>query len=263
MEDQPRVLFERLFGDGGTAAERRAEVESRRSILDSLIQEAAGLRKALGPGDQTKLSEYLESVRDIERRIQQAESAGQRELLDVPERPTGIPATFQEYSQLMFDLQVLAYQADLTRVSTMILAREGSSRAYAEIGVAEQGHNASHHRGDPVMMEKRTKILTYHSTLLSHFLEKLKATPDGDGSLLDHAIIVYGGGIGDGDLHYHTNLPLILAGKGSGQLLSGRHLQYPVEKETPMTNLLLTLMDKMGVPTPDKIGDSTEHLAGI
>ena len=259
MEDHPRVVFERLFGDSETPAQRRADMRVKGSILDSLADEAASLTRVLGPSDQTKMKEYLEAVRDLEQRIQQTETYGERELT-VSARPIDIPASLTDYSALMFDLVALAYQADLTRVFTMMMSRETSGRTYSEIGVPEGGHAASHHRRAPEVMAKRVKILAYHAELLTSFLEKMRATPDGDGSLLDHSITLWGGGLGDGDLHDHTNLPLLLAGKGAGTLKGGRHVAYPPADEIPMANLLLTLMDKMDVPTPERIGDSTGHL---
>jgi hypothetical protein len=257
MEPHPRVVFERLFGEGGTSAQRVAQMRRTGSLLDSVMEEAAGLQKRLGAGDRSKLGEYLQSVREIEQRIQGAEARGASSDLALMERPTDIPDDFDAHARLMFDLQVLAYQADVTRVFSMLMAREGSPRTYPQIGVPEQHHPVSHHRNDPALIAKKQKIDTYHIHLLGYFLEKLQATPDGDGSLLDHSMILYGGGMGDGNLHDHTNLPTLVAGKLGGRLATGRHLAYPMN--TPMSNLFLTILDKLDVPI-DKIGDSTGRL---
>jgi hypothetical protein len=255
-ESHPRVVFERLFGDGGTPAQRVSRARSNGSILDSVIDEIGDLNKTLGPGDHTKLSEYLDSVREIERRIQNIEARGLQSV-DLPDRPTDIPPTFAEHTKLMFDLQLLGFRADVTRVFTMIMARELSSRTYPEIGVPEQHHPVSHHRNDPELIAKKAKIDAYHVQLLAYFLEKLKATSDGDSSLLDQSLILYGGGMGDGNLHRHFDLPCLLAGKLGGQFQTGRHLVYP--ENTPMANLLLTILARVGVRM-EKIGDSTSPL---
>ena len=257
MEPHPRVVFERLFGEGGTSAQRVAQLRKTGSVLDSVIQEVAGLQRRLGASDRSKLGEYLTSVREIEKRIQSAEAKGAASDLALPNRPTDIPDEFEEHAKLMFDLQVLAYQADVTRVFSMLMAREGSPRTYPQIGVPEQHHPVSHHRDDPMLIAKKQKIDTYHVQLLGYFLEKLRSTPDGDGSLLDHVMILYGGGMGDGNLHEHTNLPTLVAGRLGGQLRTGQHLAYAAD--TPMANLFLTVLDKVGVPV-DKIGDSSGRL---
>ena len=256
MEPHPRIVFERLFGDGGNAADRRAQIHQTGSILDSVAEEALSLERTLGASDRNKLSEYLDAVRDLEQRIQRSESRGDDELVALPDRPIDIPETFDEHAKLMFDLQVLAYRADLTRVVTTMMAREASPRTYPIIGVADQHHTVSHHRNDPEYIAKKAKIDTYHVQLVSYFLDKLRNTPDGDGTLLDHSMIVYGGGIGNGNLHEHTNLPCFVAGGGGGRLKGGRHLAYPEEQDTPMANLLLSVLDKAGVPA-DQLGDST------
>ena len=255
-ETHPRVVFERLFGSGGSAAQRQAMAKERGSILDSVIAEAGSLSKTIGKGDQSKLNEYLDSVREIESRIQKTEShaAGSMQL---PDRPVDVPDSFDEYTKMMLDLVALGYQADVTRVFSMIFARELSSRTFASIGVGEQHHAVSHHRNDPDLIVKKSKIDTYHVQLLAYFLNRLKSTPDGDGSLLDHSLILYGGGMGDGNLHRHFDLPCLLAGNLGGKLKTGYHLQYP--DNTPMTNLLVTLLDKAGAPV-DKLGDSTGPL---
>ena len=256
MEPHPRVVFERLFGDGGSAADRLAQVRQTGSILDSVAEEALSLERTLGGPDRNKLSEYLDAVRDLEQRIQRTENRGDDELVELPDRPIDIPESFDEHAKLMFDLQVLAYQTDLTRVITTMMARETSPRTYPNIGVADQHHTVSHHRNDPEYIAKKAKIDTYHVQLLGYFLDKLRNTPDGDGTLLDHSMIVYGGGIGNGNLHEHTNLPCLVAGGGGGRLKGGRHLAYPEEQGTPMANLLLSVLDKAGVPA-DQLGDST------
>ena len=255
-EEHPRLVFERLFGDGGTAAQRLARMRVNGSILDSVIEEVGSLETTLGPGDRTKLTEYLDSVREIEQRIQSVE-AREMQTVELPERPTDIPATFDEYIKLMYDLQALGFQADATRVFTLIVARELSTRPYPQIGVPDQHHATSHHRNDPELIVKKAKIDAYHIELLTHFLQRLKATQDGEGSLLDHSLILYGGGMGDGNLHRHSNLPCLTAGKLGGQFDTGRHLAYKLD--TTMSNLLVTILDRAGVPC-DKIGDSTGPL---
>jgi len=255
-ESHPRVVFERLFGDGGSAASRQARIRDEGSILDSVMQEVGRLSNTLGSGDRSKLSEYLESVREIEQRIQNPE-AQHAQSIELTDRPTGIPESFDEHTKLMFDLQLLAYRAEITRVFSMIMSRELSSRTFPNIGVPEQHHACSHHRNDPDQIAKKAKIDIYQAQLLAYFLEKMQATPDGDGSLLDHSLILYGGGMGDGNLHRHFDLPCLLAGKLGGRFKTGQHLHYP--DNTPMSNLLLTILDKTGVHI-DKLGDSTGRL---
>jgi hypothetical protein len=257
MEPHPRVVFERLFGEGGSAAQRMAQMRKTGSVLDSVIQEVAGLQKRLGASDRSKLGEYLSSVRELEKRIQSAEAKGSASELALPNRPTDIPDEFEEHAKLMFDLQLLAYQADVTRVFSMLMAREGSPRTYPQIGVPEQHHPVSHHRDDPMLIAKKQKIDTYHIQLLGYFLQKLQATRDGDGSLLDHSLIVYGGGMGDGNLHEHSNLPTLVAGKLDGQFKTGQHLAHA--ENTPMANLFMSILDKVGIPL-EKFGDSTGRL---
>ncbi len=224
-ESHPRIVFERLFGDGGSAAARQARMRSEGSILDSVREEANRVANSLGVGDKAKLGEYLESVREVEQRIQHSEAQPTR--IDLPERPTDIPDSFDAHTRLMFDLQVLAYQADLTRVFSMIMSRELSSRTFPTLGVPEQHHAVSHHRNDPELIAKKARIDTHQAELFAYFLEKLKTTPDGDGSLLDHSLILYGGGMGDGNLHRHADLPCLMAGSLGGQFKTGRHLNYP------------------------------------
>jgi hypothetical protein len=210
---------------------------------------------SLGAGDRTKLNEYLESVREVERRIQNSES--QPLDVELPDRPTDIPKAFAEHTRLMFDLQVLAFRADITRVFSMIMSRELSSMTFAAIGVPEQHHAVSHHRNDPELIAKKARIDIHQAQQMAYFLERLQATPDGDGSLLDHALVLYGGGMGDGNLHRHADLPTLMAGKLGGAFKTGRHLNYTLD--TPMANLLLTMLDKVNVPL-EKLGDSTGRL---
>ena len=255
-EANPRIVFERLFGDGGSAADRVALEKSTGSLLDSVTREVGALAKTLGPGDRSKLTEYLESVRELELRIQNS-GGDEGESIELPERPLDMPESFDTNARLMFDLQALAFRADVTRVFSMIMSRELSPRTFPNIGVPEQHHAVSHHRNDPELIAKKAKIDEYHAQLFSYFLQKLQATPDGDGSLLDHSLIVYGGGMGNGNLHRHTDLPCLLAGKLGGRFKTGQHRAYP--QNTPMANLLVTILDKAGVHV-DKLGDSTGPL---
>jgi hypothetical protein len=256
-ETHPRVVFERLFGDGGSGAQRLAHIKRTGSILDSVLQETNSLANALGRGDRTKLNEYTDAVREIEQRIQSAESQGSHSI-DLIDRPIDVPESFDEYTKMMLDLVALAYQADVTRVFTMIFARELSSRTFAHIGVPDQHHGVSHHRNDPDLIVKKQKIDIYHVQLLNHFLTRLKNTPDGDGSLLDHSLTLFGGGMGDGNLHRHFDLPCLTAGTLGGKMKTGFHYAY--RDNMPMTNLLLSVLDKAGSPI-DKLGDSTGPLA--
>jgi Protein of unknown function (DUF1552) len=255
-ENHPRVVFERLFGDGGSSAERLARTRKTSSILDSVREEANRLAADVGHGDRTKLGEYLDSVREIEQRIQGVEASDEHAVA-LPDRPTGIPGSFDEHTKLMLDLQLLAFQTDTTRVFSMILAREVSNRSYPNIGVPDQHHPVSHHRNDPALIEKKTKIDAYHISLLAYLAAKMQATPDGDSTLLDQSLLMYGGGMGDGNLHRHSDLPCVLLGKLGGKIAAGRHLVYP--PGTPMTNMLLTMLDKVGAHV-DAIGDSTGRL---
>lgn len=254
-ESHPRVVFERLFGDGGSAEARQARLRSQGSILDSLRAEIGRVTASLGAGDKMKLGEYFESVREVELRIQNSES--QPLDIELPERPLGIPERFDEHTRLMFDLQALAFRADVTRVFSMIMSRELSTKTFAHIGVPEQHHAVSHHRNDPDLISRKARIDVHQAQMMAYFLEKLQATPDGDGTLLDHSLILYGGGMGDGNLHRHSDLPCLMAGKLGGAVKPGRHVRYPVD--TPMSNLLLTVLDAAGVPT-EKLGDSTGRL---
>ena len=256
METNPRAVFERLLGDaGGTdPAARLARIEHNRSLLDAVNDKLARLRRDLGVGDRRKLGEYLEAVRDVERRIQRAEAQVDQPLPEMAP-PPGIPATFEAHAKLMFDLQVLAYRTDLTRVITFMVSREFSSRTYPEIGVPEAHHPTSHHRYDPDKLAKLTKINTYHTSLLAYYLDRLRATPDGDGSLLDQLTLLYGGGLSDGHRHSSENLPILLVG-GAG----GRHVRCP--DATPMSNLHLTVMDRLGLPA-ERFGTSTGTLDAV
>lgn len=256
MENDPRVVFERMFGDSGTsdAAVRRERLRFDRSILDSVTSAVAGLRRELGASDNRRIVEYLESVRDVERRIQRAEEQSSREL-PLVSQPAGIPGTFDEHATLMFDLQALAFQCDLTRVTTFMLGRELSARTYPEIGITDAHHPLSHHQYDPVKIENITRLNTYHMGFFASYLEKLRSTPDGDGSLFDHSLLLYGAGMSEGNIHDHTNLPLMLVG-GPDLVAGGRHLMF---KGDPAANLLLSIADRMGVPV-EKIGDSRGKL---
>jgi hypothetical protein len=257
-EHNPREVFERMFGDANSTdpATRLARIQQERSILDSVTHRIATLGKQVGPGDRAKLDEYFEAIRDVERRIQNAEQQSSREL-PVVDHPPGIPAAFEDHVKLMYDLYALAYQCDMTRVITLMIAHEFSGRTYPEIGVPDAHHPISHHQNDPARLAKLAKINTYHTTLFAYFLDKLRSTPDGDGSLLDHAMIVYGAGMSDSNAHDPKNLPVLLAGGGAGQLKSGRHLRFP--KDTPLANLHVTLLDKLAVHI-EKLGDSAGEL---
>jgi hypothetical protein len=262
MESNPRAVFERLFGDGDTTdpAARRARLQRDRSVLDAVTEKIHDLQTGLGDRDRSKLGEYLDSVRDIERRIQKAEAQSAR-ALPVVEQPSGsIPGIFEDYVKLMFDLQVLAYQSDLTRVITFLMTPELSSRTYPEIGVPEPHHSLSHHQNRPENLAKLTKLQSFHMGLFSYYLTKLKATPDGDGSLLDHLTLLYGSGMSDSNVHDIHGLPILLAGGGAGHLRGGRHVRYAAG--TPLTNLYLTLLHKLGVPV-ERVGDSTGRLEGL
>ena len=255
-EIHPRVVFERLFGDGGTSAERLARVASTGTLLDSVREEAERLARTLGAGDRSKLDEYLDTVRDIERRIANAETRGEQSV-ELPARPTSIPEAFEEHAALMFDLQHLAFQTDLTRVFTMIYSRELSGRSYAQIGVPGNHHGVSHHRDQPGLMAQKSRIDTYNIAVFGRFVEKLATTADGDGTLLDHSLIVYGGGMGNGNLHRHSDIPCLTFGSLGGRIATGRHLAYPLD--TPMCNLLVTVLNHVGVETTE-LGDSTGPL---
>lgn len=244
-EAHPRIIFENLFGEGGSTADRRAALRKRASLLDSVTDELARLQKSLGPGDRNRVGQYLESVRDVERRIQQAErAAGENPLPDL-DRPRGVPAAYSDHARLMFDLQLLALQGDITRVITFQLARETSNRTYGEIGVTEPHHLLTHHGNDPDKIAKVAKINQFHVSLFAGFLQKLQSTPEGNGSLLDNVLYMYGSGMGNPNVHDHVNLPIIVAGGAAGNMRGGRHIQN--KEATPLANLHLTLLDKVGV----------------
>lgn len=256
MENNPQVVFEKLFGDGSNNADRLARKQESRSLLDSVTQEVASLQKQLPPSDRVKLTEYLDDVREIERRIQRAEQQVPADL-KVPESPVGIPETFDEHFKIMFDLQVLAFKADITRVATMMYARDTSGAVYPQSGVRDGFHVASHHSNVRANMDKYALINRYHVQLLAYFLQKLRATPDGDGNLLDHSLILYGSSMSNGNQHDHDPLPVLLAGGASGGLKGGRHITYT--PHTPMSNLLLSILDRFGV-RQERFGDSTARL---
>jgi hypothetical protein len=259
MDNDPRSVFERLFGDSGTTdrVARAARLRADRSILDSLTEKAKDLNRRLGGRDRGKLDQYLDAVRDVERRIQTAEDQSTRELPTV-EQPAAAPANYREHARLMFDLQVLALQADLTRVMTFMLGREISGLTYPDVNVFDAHHPTSHHQNDPAKIEAVTKINTFHASLVAEFAEKLRATPDGDGSLLDHSLIYYGPGMSDSNAHSPDGVPVTLIGGCGGRLKGGRHLRFP--ETTPLANLHLTLLDKLGAPV-EQIGNSDSMLS--
>ena len=261
MQDNPRIVFERMFGDGGSTdpAVRRAGLQSRASVLDSVLDKTAALNARIGNGDRAKLDDYLQSVREVERRIQMAEEQSEREI-PVVDRPAGVPDTFEEHAKVMFDLQVLAFQADLTRVTTFMLARELSGRAFPLIGVAEGFHSLSHHSGNTQKIADLAKVNTHLMSLFVYFLERLQATSDGAGTLLDHSIALYGSGLGNGNFHEPKRLPLVLAGGGDGQIRGGRHIRYP--SGTILSNLHIALLQKVGVPV-ESVGDSSAPLTDL
>jgi len=243
-EAHPRIVFERLFGEGGSAADRRAALRRRASLLDWVREDTARLQKKLGPEDRVRVGQYLETVREVERRIQKAEAETSDQSPDL-DRPVGVPAAYADHARLMFDLQVLALQGDVTRVITFQLARETSTRTYTEIGVPDPHHPLTHHGNDPEKIARMAKINAFHVSLFAYFLERLKATPEGDGCLLDHAVYLYGSGMGNPNVHDHVNLPILVAGGGAGSFKGARHIKYV--EPTPLANLHLTLLEKVGV----------------
>jgi hypothetical protein len=258
-ETSPRMAFERLFGADDVpldTAARAQRLQDRRSVLDVVLGRATALARELGPSDRRKLDEYLQGVREVERQIERAETDA-REVRPPFEKPAGLPAEFADYVKLMLDLQAAAVAADLTRISTFMVGREGSLQAYPEIGVPDSHHPLTHHRGQAELVERVTKINTFHVELFAHLVAKLAATPEGDGTLLDHVAVVYGSGLSDGDRHTHEDLPVLVAGGANGTIAGGRHLVVPAE--TPMTNLFLTLLDQAGARV-DALGDSTGRL---
>jgi hypothetical protein len=257
MQNNPQVVFERLFGDGNTAEQRKSRRAQSISLLDSVVGEASSLQRKLPASDRTRLDQYLSDVREIERRVQKA---GQQlsDDLPVPAAPTGVPRDVEEHIKLMYDLQVLAWQAEITRVSTFLMCKELSGATYPKSGIRDAFHTLSHHSNVKESIERFSVLNTYHVGLFAYFLEKLRATPDGDGTLLDHALVLYGSGMSDGNQHNHTDLPVVVAGGASGRLKGGRHLRHP--KNTPMANLLVAMLDTLGIPT-DKFGDSNGEVS--
>lgn len=259
-EAHPRLVFETLFGAGGDASQRRAAMKQRASLLDSITAEIGRLEQTLGASDRNRVREYLEAVREVERRIQLAEKNAQDNPLPDLDRPQGVPATYRDHARLMFDLQRLALQGDITRVITFQLARETSNRSYPEIGISEGHHPLTHHNNNPEKIAKVAKINQFHVSLFAEFLESLQATPEGDGSLLDHVLYLYGSGMGNPNVHDHVNLPILVAGGAAGNMQGGRHLRY--QDPTPLANLHLTLLDKVGVKL-DSFADSNGTVDGL
>ncbi|MFN7927853.1 MAG: DUF1552 domain-containing protein [Blastocatellia bacterium] len=259
VENNPRAIFERLFGDGDStdAASRLAQFNRQRSLLDYVNGSLKRLGSSLGNADRNKLNEYTDAIRDIERRIQKAEAQNATMKMPVMERPTAVPDEFEDHVKMVLDLQVLAWQTDMTRVITLMMAREGSNRPYRNIGISDGHHNVTHHQNDADKIAKVIKINEVHVKMFAYLLERMKATPDVEGNLLDNSLVMYGSSICDGNLNTHHDLPFVLAGGAAGQVKGGRHIMYP--KETPLNNLLLTMLEKAGVPT-EKFGDSTGKL---
>jgi hypothetical protein len=255
-ENNPRIVFERLFGDGGTAAQRLRQARANRTILDSVMEDFHKLQQSLGPSDRSVVSDYVDAVQEVERRIQSVEAQGAKSDLPTLERPSGIPERFDEHVKLMYELQWLAFRSDTTRVVTFMLGRELNFRTYPEIGITEGHHGLSHHGDNPAQIEKLARLNTYQATLFAWFLDKLQSTPDGDGTLLDHSLFLYGAGLSNPNLHAHYDLPLAVVG-GPVRPGGGRHVVY--KDETPMTNLLLGLLDKVDVRV-EKLGDSTGRI---
>ncbi|HZJ30198.1 MAG TPA: DUF1552 domain-containing protein [Vicinamibacterales bacterium] len=260
MEINPRKVFERMFGQGGSAAERLARIQEDRSILDAITKEASSLQLRLGPSDRQTMNQYLENVREIERRIQRAEKSQGDESLVLPSRPAGVPFDSEEHVRLMYDLMAVAYQANITRVITFMVSREVSNRTYPQVNVNDGHHAISHHQNRADKMEKNVRIQTFNVGMFAAFVEKLKNTPDGDGSLLDHIVLLYGSNMSNSNAHDHFPLPNLVLGGAAGRLAGGRHLRYA--DHTPMTNLLVTVLDKAGV-RQESLGDSTGTLANM
>jgi Protein of unknown function (DUF1552) len=253
-EAHPRLVFESLFGEGGSVEMRRAAIQRRASLLDSVTEEMRRLQLQLGPGDRNRVDDYFDSVREVERRIQLAEANVAENPLPDLDRPVGVPAAYADHARLMFDLQLLAFQGDITRVVSFQLAREASTRTYPEAGVPDPHHPVSHHGKNPEKLLKLAKINRFHVSLFAEFLEKMAATQEGDGTLLDHSLYLYGSGMGDSDAHDHTDLPIIVAGGAAGNMRGGRHVTY--NKHTPLSNLHLTILNKVGVQL-DRFSDSS------
>jgi hypothetical protein len=257
-EINPRVVFERMFGDGSSAKQRFMRLQNDRSLLDDITESAKTLQGKVTASDKTRIADYLDNLREIERRIAQVEKRNQDEQLAVPEAPVDIPGTYEEHVNLMFDLQVVAFQADITRVSTFMMSRELNNRTYPQIGVPEQHHSISHHQYDPAKMAQHQKINTYHVKLFNRFMEKMNASQDGDATLLDRTMILYGSGMGDGNVHSHDPISILLAGGANQGFKGGKHNQY--EKHTPTGNLLIAMLEMAGIQQ-ETMGDSTGKLA--
>ncbi len=258
-EAHPRVVFESLFGEGGSSADRRAALQRRSSLLDSVTEEMNRFKLQLGADDRNKVDDYFQSIREVERRIQKAEANVDENPLPDLDRPVGVPTAYADHARLMFDLQLLAFQGDITRVISFQLAREASTRTYPEIGVSDPHHPITHHGNNPEKLAKIAKINQFHVSLFAEFLQKLAATPEGTGSLLDHSLYLYGSGMGDPDAHDHTDLPILVAGGAAGNMVGGRHIKY--NHQTPLANLHLTLLNKVGVEMDsfaDSNGDANE-----
>jgi hypothetical protein len=262
-EINPRTVFERLFGDGDSTdpKARMARLESQKSVLDYVADSLSRLQRRLGKGDTRKVEEYFEAVRDIERRIALAEEQNLTMELPHMERPSAVPDDYGQYSKLMMDMQVVAWQTDMTRVASFMLGRDGSNRAYREIGISDGHHSISHHQGDAERLDKLIKIDEFHVATFAYLLKRLKETPDGDGTLLDHSLILFGSSISESNIHTHDDLPIVLAGTGNGQVKGNRYLVYP--KETPLNNLLLNMFDVAGLPQLESFGDSTGRLTDV
>ena len=261
MEGHPRVVFDRLFGDVGSSDQRRSQIRQNASILDSVTREVDRLDRTLGASDRTKLREYVESVREIERRLQQVEARNSQSPLTLPDRPVDIPDSFEAHADIMFGLLTLAFQADMTRVFTLLMGRESSNRTFPEIGVSDAHHTISHHNSKPEAIAKKAKIDTYHVQLLTSFLEMLRAANDGEGSLLDHSLLLYGSGLGDGNVHGHVDVPALLAGGCAGRLRGGRHVAC--QPATPLANVYVSMLDMVGVPGAERFGDSTGPVVSL
>jgi len=260
MEINPRKVFERMFGEGGSVTQRLKRIQEDRSILDAISREASSLQGQLGAADRQTMTQYLENVREIERRIQRAEQNQGDQDLELPARPAGVPFDFEEHVTLMYELMALSYQADITRVITFMVSREVSNRTYTQVGVTDGHHAISHHQNRAEKMEKNVRIQTFNINQFKGFLDKMKQTPDGDGSLLDHSVILYGSNMSNSNAHDHFPLPNLVVGGAAGRMKGGRHLRYA--DHTPMTNLLVTMLDKVGV-RQDSLGDSTGILANL
>jgi hypothetical protein len=259
-EAHPRIVFESLFGEGGTHEERQAALRKRASLLDSIIGDMKRLKRGLGANDRSRVSDYLDSIREVERRVQKADTDTKDKPMPDLDRPMGVPAAYADHARLMFDLQLLAYQGDITRVTTFQIARETSNRSYPEIGIPDPHHPLSHHGDNPEKIEKMSKINAFHVSLFAEYLERLKNTPEGNGSLLDNVLLLYGSGIGNPNVHNHSNLPIIVAGGAAGGMKGNRHIRYKEPK--PLANLHLSLLDKVGVKI-DQFGDSTGKIDGL